>query len=570
MVNALNYYQQKTVLTKGVQHYLTHIAKRTALEINGDEHLQVVMAASEQTELYHRLLLPLKRSMTLDTMVRYAYTMYLGADQKLHFGLDPVPRGDQNHDGIEDHAGLGEISDETTPIPRQSIREARVLADEDFYTSKWGSFISGYAPIYNSKSQVVAIVGIDLNDGEFRSNLQFVQWRFIWNLMLSAGIALVVGLLAYYASKMWHKNLQDAEDLALLKSRFLKVLGHEIRTPLNGMIGCAQILEDRFGIQQAPEARTITQVGYALEHLVTEVLEYSNQIQLKLELKPVLVELLCADLQKILQIRWAEHQCIVVIDVDLNLGHEVLLDPQKLLLTCASLIDNAIKYSGSTDVGLIIRKKGREIYFEVWDRGIGLPLDRQMQIADANSISELVGSSSRGMGLGLFLCQKRIECMGGSLFYLENDPRGARFFWRLPYQTATLPAPVSIQSFATLKVLVVDDNALNLKVATTVLRKLGLDPDQASSGFDALELCAKQNYHLVLMDIQMPEMSGIETLEHIHRDFSHREWLIVALTANAFEDEVKLYLSKGFAGVISKPLKGQYLEKWLEMALLHP
>lgn len=160
--------------------------------------------------------------------------------------------------------------------------------------------------------------------------------------------------------------------------------------------------------------------------------------------------------------------------------------------------------------------------------------------------------------------------MGGSLFYLENDPRGARFFWRLPYQTATLPAPVSIQSFATLKVLVVDDNALNLKVATTVLRKLGLDPDQASSGFDALELCAKQNYHLVLMDIQMPEMSGIETLEHIHRDFSHREWLIVALTANAFEDEVKLYLSKGFAGVISKPLKGQYLEKWLEMALLHP
>lgn len=385
------------------------------------------------------------------------------------------------------------------------------------------------------------------------------------------------------------RERSDAETSAKLKSEFLATMSHEMRTPLNGIIGMTSVLLSRqLGERERDYVETIRQAGESLRAIVDDVLDLSKIEAGKLRLENAAFELSRAvtDALQIVQTAAAQKPLNFVVKNDPYLPKWVRGDVTRIRQILLNLLSNAIKF---TDEGTIeIRTRAQffgdpgqpecELLFSVKDQGIGITEEQQRKLFQPFTQAE--DSTTRrygGTGLGLAICRRLTELMGGQIGVTSHYGDGSLFWFTVRLEVARAPliapeleAPALQEppSPKDVRILLVEDNKINQKVALLMLKNLGYPVDVAHNGSAALVALAAKHYDLVLMDCMMPEMDGFEATRRLRALAGHGQIVpVIAMTASAFDDDRLACLTAGMNDFISKPVceadLGSKLAFWL-------
>ncbi|MFZ4775172.1 MAG: PAS domain S-box protein [Terrimicrobiaceae bacterium] len=371
-------------------------------------------------------------------------------------------------------------------------------------------------------------------------------------------------------------NIQRAEDLAgkaeaatRAKSEFLAVMSHELRTPLNGVLGFAELLsETPLNQEQLDYARTIRDSGDHLLGIVNDILDFSSIEKGTLSIDsarvsvPGLIESASHALRKTAVGKGLEFRC----EPSPLVPEQITGDSRRIRQILINLVGNAVKFTGKGTVVFRIAPaliEGRAfLTFSVEDTGPGISpemlgrLFKPFTQADSTLQREFGGA-----GLGLAISQRLAEAMGGVITVESTPGKGSTFTFQLPQVSqmpaASVPVPLAIPPAlpAGGLVLVVEDDRVNSMLAGKMLNRLGFRVEHANNGLEAIEAFVPGKYFAILMDMQMPEMDGIEATRKI-RTLESGEWVpIIALTANVSPGDREKCLDAGMSEFLSKPFK---------------
>ncbi|MGV9010328.1 ATP-binding protein [Brevundimonas sp.] len=372
----------------------------------------------------------------------------------------------------------------------------------------------------------------------------------------------------------------EARASSRAKSEFLAVMSHEIRTPLNGVLGVAALMERE--LTQAamkPYVRTILDSGQSLLRLLTDALDMSRAEAglMSFETAPVHIDGIAADLAALWTPRALEKGLVLRVTCDTT-GHDwVMGDEMRLKQLLNNLIGNALKFTPSGEVSVHLASAWRNgavgVTVTIDDSGPGIDEETARTIFQPFNTGK-AGREGAGAGLGLAICRQIVERMQGALAVERSPQGGARFRFELDLPCAgpeirlVAPEPPAPTPHETLHVLVVDDNATNRFVAGKLLELFGCTHETAEDGGQAVERASQRPFDLILMDIKMPVMDGIEATRAIRASGGSQALIpIVALTANADpRDEIE-YLAAGMNGVVQKPIQPDLLLAAIRRAL---
>lgn len=379
--------------------------------------------------------------------------------------------------------------------------------------------------------------------------------------------------------------MQRAQAANHAKSEFLANMSHELRTPMNGVLGMIDIaLDSSLNLEQREQLETAQRCANSLLALLNDVLDLS-----KIEAGKMVLEHIAFDLRVLLDDTVRSHRpkalkknIILTIDIEPGVPRRITADPLRVRQMLSNLLSNSVKFTERGSVKLRVfrmtKEQGGDLAFEVTDTGVGIPEDKLGYIFE--KFTQADGSISRkygGTGLGLAITKKLIDMHGGAIFVESALGMGSTFRITLPSQVCqsdsstenTVPAlskaPADPQSTHSMpSILVVEDNHVNQKVVTAILRKKGYQVDVANHGREALEFLELLSYGLVLMDVQMPVLDGLETTRMIRRDSRFVNLPVVAMTAHAMSGDRERCLAAGMNGYIAKPLNPASLLRVVE------
>ena len=355
-----------------------------------------------------------------------------------------------------------------------------------------------------------------------------------------------------------------AEQASRAKSRFLATMSHELRTPLSGVLGYAELLhaEGDLSARQVARVEAMLSAGRHLLDMVNSVLDLSaiESGHIELRLGPVeLSDVLDQSLQLVRPA--AERKGLMVTSgIDASLPETILADPGRMRQILVNLLGNAVKFTASGRVDLrALRTRDDRLRLEVADTGPGVPAalrDRLFQ--DFGRLSTDV--PAEGTGLGLALSSRLAEAMDGTMGYDPNPGGGSLFWCELPIVAASstaeahVPDPASQAGFPALELLIVDDMAENRDIASSFLTMAGHRTTCASSGQEAVRLAAATDFDVMLMDVRMPGMDGLEATRQIRALPGPRGCVpIVALTAQSFAEDLLECERAGMTDRLTKP-----------------
>jgi len=381
--------------------------------------------------------------------------------------------------------------------------------------------------------------------------------------------------------KQTEQNIIKAKEQALqlseAKEMFLSVMSHEIRTPLNAIIGMTHLLiENDPKPSQIDDLNILKFSGENLLNIINDVLDFTKieTGNLHLEFLPVNLQLLCNDIVSSLQVNANKQQNILSLHFDKYIPNLVLADKTRLYQVLINLLGNAIKFTSNGKVDLSVKALNEstdkiDVYFEVSDTGIGIPSDKKAYIFETFTQAKTdISRKYGGTGLGLAITKKLLKLYHSDINVESVEGKGTTFSFVISFDKLsqeTLHEKSNPIGFEGKQVLIVDDNEINILIATRILMKWGLAIDFASDGYQAIECITKNKYDLVFMDIKMPGITGYETTTIIRGmdEEYYKNLPIVALTASTLNDDEGKFKESGMNGHVLKPFNPSEIKKVL-------
>ncbi|MBE5827331.1 MAG: response regulator [Butyrivibrio sp.] len=389
---------------------------------------------------------------------------------------------------------------------------------------------------------------------------------------------------------------EDAERANTAKSRFLANMSHEIRTPINTIMGMNEMIAREADTSDPEEyvrnvkgySRNIRVASESLLSLINELLDLSKIESGKMELveQEYSTDELLKSLTMMIRVRSNQKDLTFGTEIDESLPKTLYGDCNKLREVLLNLLTNAVKYTDEGGFTLIVKNvltagDTARIYFAVKDTGIGIKSEDMDKLFTAfKRLEEVKNSGIQGTGLGLDISRQYVELMGGNLECNSTYGEGSTFFFTIS-QKVVNPEPIGqfkeetegpgrsryVPAFIApnAKVLVVDDNEMNLQVIKGLLKHLKLKLTLVTGGKECLKKLDEESYDIVFLDHMMPEMDGVETLSHIREKFP--DLVVIALTANVMNGGVDFYVKAGFTDYLSKPVDAGQLESTLRYYL---
>lgn len=368
-----------------------------------------------------------------------------------------------------------------------------------------------------------------------------------------------------------------AEETARVKGELLASMSHEIRSPLNAILALTRMLSNSCNrAKQIEYIGGIQSSGKLLQMLMNNVLDFSSIESGKLELDMAVFDLeeLLGNVKKAFLYQAQQKGVDVIVSLDAEVGSNVVGDASRLSQILMNLVGNALKFTAKGKIELVIRRViddgETKILFEVSDTGVGIQTGEMERLF--HSFQQANASISRkfgGTGLGLSISKQLVELMGGSISVTSEPGVGSVFSFTalLPETDADLPKESleDVRDSGDFKILVAEDNHINQMVTVDMLEQLGFSADTVASGKDAIAALKGQHYDLVLMDCQMPEMSGYEATSSIRGETSagYSKVPIIAVTGNVFPGDRENCMTVGMNDYIPKPLEMKDLERVL-------
>ncbi|MCL2820974.1 MAG: response regulator [Oscillospiraceae bacterium] len=566
--------------------------------IDGDKYENLVQTL-DRTDPFFIETQEIFRNKKMETYVSYLYSMAINANGEHIFifdGEDP---------NSEFYTPMGYVED----ISEYDSAFLRVYETAEFqFTSvvqdlgEWGDMISAYAPILNSKNEVVGVVGVDFDGAYFLSIMNEMNFNTIFIMGIS--ILIFVSYLYYVfrnivkqnrtlkaTSKILENTIEEKNELMHSKSIFFANMSHEIRTPLNVIIGMTALAENED--DNAEKNKLLVKTKVASNHLlnvINNVLEIS-----KMDANKIIIDYSAndfyeciRDVVKIITFKVEEKSQNFKYEINNNIPKYMVFDNFRLTQILTNLLSNAVKFTPDHGtINFYVDSTSNEdgiynIKFTVNDSGIGISKEQQEKLFDIfMQADDSTTKKYGGTGLGLFIAKFLTEEMGGSLYVESELNEGATFYAEFPVRQANEDEikdsliyddmEIKDNDYSDKCLLLVEDIDINREIVIGLVKDLNIEVVTAENGKQAVEIYKKspERFDIIFMDIMMPEMDGYEATRQIRKlDNEHSKKVpIIAMTANAYKEDIEKCLNAGMDTHIAKPYSDKDLFKILSYYL---